>query len=71
MQKTLEEANIKLASVITDVMGLSGRRMIEATPRAGGMMFLADLRRMLPCDASRGSAPPGLFVDPLEICGNP
>jgi transposase len=30
MQKTLEEANIKLASVITDVMGLSGRRMIEA-----------------------------------------
>ena len=30
MQKMLEEANIKLASVITDVMGLSGRRMIEA-----------------------------------------
>ena len=30
MQKTLEEANIKLDSVITDVMGLSGRRMIEA-----------------------------------------
>jgi transposase len=28
--QTLEEANIKLASVITDVMGLSGRRMIEA-----------------------------------------
>src|SRR5208283_3736564 len=26
----LEEANIKLDSVITDVMGLSGRRMIEA-----------------------------------------
>ena len=30
MQKTLEEANIKLDSVITDIMGLSGRRMIEA-----------------------------------------
>ena len=29
-QKTLEDANIKLDSVITDVMGLSGRRMIEA-----------------------------------------
>jgi transposase len=30
IQKTLEDANIKLDSVITDVMGLSGRRMIEA-----------------------------------------
>jgi transposase len=30
LQKTLEEANIKLDSVITDIMGLSGRRMIEA-----------------------------------------
>jgi transposase len=29
IQKTLEEANIKLDSVITDIMGLSGRRMIE------------------------------------------
>jgi transposase len=30
MQKTLEDANIKLDSVISDVAGLSGRRMIEA-----------------------------------------
>lgn len=30
IQKTLEEANIKLDSVITDIMGLSGRRMVEA-----------------------------------------
>jgi transposase len=30
IQKTLEDANIKLDSVITDVVGLSGRRMIEA-----------------------------------------
>ena len=30
LQKTLEEANIKLDSVITDIMGLSGRRMVEA-----------------------------------------
>ena len=29
-QKTLEHANIKLDSVITDIMGLSGRKMIEA-----------------------------------------
>ena len=30
LQKTLEDANIKLDSVITDVMGMSGRAMIEA-----------------------------------------
>lgn len=30
LQKTLEDANIKLDSMITDIIGLSGRRMIEA-----------------------------------------
>ena len=30
LQKTLEEANIKLDSVISNVVGVSGRRMIEA-----------------------------------------
>lgn len=30
IQKTLEEANIKLSSVICDILGVSGRRMIEA-----------------------------------------
>lgn len=30
IQKTLEEANIKLDSVICDILGVSGRRMIEA-----------------------------------------
>lgn len=30
IQKTLEEANIKLDSVIGDIMGVSGRRMVEA-----------------------------------------
>jgi transposase len=30
IQKTLTEANIKLDSVISDIMGVSGRRMIEA-----------------------------------------
>src|SRR5712672_2784032 len=30
LQKTLEEANIKLDTVISDIMGLSGRKMIEA-----------------------------------------
>jgi hypothetical protein len=30
LQKTLEAANIKLDSVISDIMGLSGRAMVEA-----------------------------------------
>jgi hypothetical protein len=30
VQKTLEDANIKLDSVLTDLMGKSGRAMIEA-----------------------------------------
>src|SRR5215469_374767 len=30
LQKTLEDANIKLDGVISDIVGLSGRRMIEA-----------------------------------------
>jgi transposase len=30
IQKTLEDANIKLDPVITDMMGASGRKMIEA-----------------------------------------
>src|SRR5262249_30425675 len=30
LQKTLEEANIKLASVISDILGVNGRRLIEA-----------------------------------------
>ena len=30
MQRTLEEANIKLDSVISDIIGASGRCMIEA-----------------------------------------
>jgi transposase len=30
LQKVLEQANIKLASVATDVMGVSGRQMLEA-----------------------------------------
>jgi len=30
IQKTLESASIKLASVVTDILGLSGRRILEA-----------------------------------------
>jgi transposase len=31
IQKTLEDANIKLDSVVTDILGLSGRRILEAS----------------------------------------
>jgi transposase len=29
IQKVLEDANIKLASVVTDILGVSGRAMLE------------------------------------------
>ena len=62
LQKTLEEANIKLDSVISNVLGVSGRRMIEAM--IGGetdpvaLAGLADRRIKAPpevlCEALRG-----------------
>jgi transposase len=30
VQKVLDEANIKLASILTDIMGLSGRAVLKA-----------------------------------------
>ena len=30
LQKTLEDANVKLAAVLTDMLGQSGRAMLEA-----------------------------------------
>jgi transposase len=44
VQKTLEDANIKLDSVITEVMGMSGRAMIEAL--IGGESDPAKLARL-------------------------
>src|SRR5690349_15770894 len=35
IQKTLEDANIKLDSVVTDIMGLSGRKMMIEAMIAG------------------------------------
>jgi len=62
LQKTLEEANVKLDSVISNVIGVSGRRMIEAM--IGGetdpvaLAALADRRIKAPpevlCEALRG-----------------
>ena len=44
IQKTLEEANIKLDTVISDIMGVSGRRMIEAM--IGGLRNPAKLAEL-------------------------
>lgn len=44
LQKTLEEANIKLDSVISDIIGVSGRAMIEAL--IGGETEPAKLARL-------------------------
>jgi transposase len=44
IQKVLEDANIKLASVATDILGVSGRAMLEAMIRGeGDPELLADL----------------------------
>ena len=50
VQKTLEDANIKLDSVLTDLMGKSGRAMIEAL--IAGETNPAKLKR-LPADLNR------------------
>jgi transposase len=61
MQKTLEEANIKLDSVITDIMGLSGRRMIEAI-----IAGETDPTRLAALAHRRIKAPRDLLVEALR-----
>jgi hypothetical protein len=41
LQKTLEDANIKLDTVITDIVGVSGRAMIEAAGTNERPIFVA------------------------------
>ena len=61
IQKTLEEANIKLDSVITDILGVSGRRMIEAMiAGVGNPARLAELADR------RIKAPPKVLYDALH-----
>lgn len=54
IQKTLEDANIKLASVATDVMGVSGRAMLKAIisgqedPKVLADLALRRLREKMP-----------------------
>ena len=54
LQKTLEDANIKLASVLTDILGLSGRAVIEALIAGerdpGTLLTLVDRRVKAPGD---------------------
>jgi transposase len=62
LQKTLEDANIKLDSVISNIVGVSGRRMIEALVAGESdpatLASLADRRIKAPpeilCEALRG-----------------
>ena len=61
LQKTLEDANIKLDSVIADIMGLSGRAMIEALV-AGE----SDPDRMAELAHRRIKAPPEVLREALR-----
>jgi transposase len=61
MQKTLEEANIKLDSVICEIMGANGRRMIEAM--IGGMR---DPRKLAALADRRLKASPKALYDALH-----
>src|SRR5260370_2487753 len=61
IQKTLAEANIKLDSVLSDIMGASGRRIIEAMI-AGGR----DPRRLAGLANTRFNATPKPLYHPLH-----
>ncbi len=61
IQKTLTEANIRLDSVISDIMGLNGRRMIEAM--VGG---LRDPRKLAALADRRLKATPKQLYDALH-----
>lgn len=61
IQKTLEEANIKLDSVISDIMGTSGRRMIEAM-----IAGMRDPRKLAELASKRIKASPKTLYDALH-----
>jgi transposase len=61
IQKTLEEANIKLDSVISDIMGVSGRRMIEAM-----IAGVRDPRKLAQLASKRIKASPKTLYDALH-----
>jgi transposase len=61
LQKTLEDANIKLDSVISDIMGLSGRAMIEAL-----IAGESDPERLAQLAHRRIKAPPEALCEALR-----
>jgi transposase len=61
IQRVLEDANIKLASVISDVLGASGRRMLEAIV-AGE----SDPQRLAALGSERLRCPPERLREALE-----
>jgi transposase len=63
LQKVLEDANIKLASVLSDITGVSGRKMLFAL--ANGV---TDARKMAKLADRRVKAPEQEMVQALEGC---
>ena len=61
IQKTLTEANIRLDSVISDIMGVNGRRMIEATIKG-----VRDPRKLAALADKRLKAKPKELYDALH-----
>src|SRR3712207_8492959 len=61
LQKTLEDANVKLASVLTDVTGTSGRAIIEAM-----IAGESDPERLATLAHRRVQAPPGRVAEALR-----
>ena len=65
LQKTLEDANIKLDSVISDMLGMSGRAMLEALiagesdPEPSWRALAHPPAQGVAGDAARGAARPG------------
>jgi hypothetical protein len=60
--KTLEDANIKLSSIMTDVMGVSGRGMLRAMIQGGGGYQGAgrvSARKTARQDSAAGTSPAG------------
>jgi transposase len=61
LQKTLEDANIKLASVISDIIGLSGRAIIQ-----GLIAGESDPNTLAALAHRRIKAPPGVLREALR-----
>jgi len=61
IEKTLEEANIKLTTVLSDIMGASGRRMIEAM-----IAGMRDPRRLADLAGAQIKATPKQLYDALH-----